>query len=203
MGVSSYGISALTSDAARLYLTDTKKFLSTCGDQFVIQENLGARLYISSKLDFATKQEKNSFQIDASWLLTDVMSFFKLGVGYLAFNFITHKVRVTFSIAVLQEGGDINVLRKAVPEIAFEDSGMGVFTCIKNSGGNIDEKIKQCQAIMNKLLDYASGSFIDTVDRSDFEASQTMNYYREYYTVIGINASAIGGDIHFFKNCIF
>lgn len=60
------------SDQARKLLDEPEKFMAACGDHFVRANNLGSRLYVSLRIDFASDDAKQSFEAsvggNASWL---------------------------------------------------------------------------------------------------------------------------------------
>lgn len=181
--LSRYGESALTDTAFKIYKTNPSKFYDMCGDQFVMQESRTASLYISTKLDFITRTEKNTFSIKGSKYLGTILDILRLGGDHIVSVITTF--RISLAIVVLQKGGNIDELRSAVPELTIEATGFGTFGCTKSSDKDIEPELNRCKDVMNRLLGYASDRFPTSIDVNP-NLVETADTYRMPYDTIGI-----------------
>ena len=188
LNVNKYGLDALTTEALQLYKSSPKQFAAVCGDQFIMEESLGASLYISTKLEFQTRTEKDTFNIDSNCYfdktMIEVILLLKLAANW--FSQSLYSQRVSLTIAVLQKGGNMKILQSKIPELKINDQGVLYLDCIKSGGGDdIDKKLQWCKDIMTRLLDYASSDFPDSL--KNYTLSETIDTYKMDYKKIGLD----------------
>ena len=114
----------------------------TCGDQFIKELTLGAKLFFSVSIDFSSKESKSDFQskFSISGSLFDVTASLKE-----ASHAFSRNTRVT--IRGYQVGGDVSRITQVFPQST--DGRIGFIQC---QLGNFEK----CAVVISAALEYAT-----------------------------------------------
>lgn len=124
------------------------KWREACGDEFIVQQSLGAKLYFSIRIDFLNEQERNAFAANFSFDAPFVSA--NASVSH-AMSGMSRRTKVT--INVLQIGGRV----ERVTEIfQGQQSGQGgtsqAFGFVQCSSGKLDK----CSQVLEQAISYAT-----------------------------------------------
>lgn len=126
------------------------KWRESCGDEFVVQQQLGAKLFFSIRVDFTNEEERNAFA--AVFDLSAPLFSVNASVGYGMEN-LSKNTRVT--INVLQIGGKVNRVTeifKAHQQDGAPESASNAFRFVQCSSG----KMAECQKVLEQAINYAT-----------------------------------------------
>jgi hypothetical protein len=126
----------------------------TCGDEYVEQIVQGASLYISIKIEFATRASKSSF--DAQFSVSGPM--FEVG-GTLAIASKQFGKSGSISIQVYQMGGDVAQLSQALGATMPDKPELKAITVCSM------ENPEACLLLLNSAVTYADKVFPKQIDQ--------------------------------------
>jgi hypothetical protein len=141
-------------------------FISACGDSFLYQTDIGARLIIAMKFDFTSQESKESFfaELGASYKAVDI----KAAIKNVKESIIKGS---SVTISAEQIGGDASRLAK----VFGEDSP--IVSCSLNTIKESAEGESCIEKAMKNAIDYARDEFAPNVNSKphvlDFK---TMSY---------------------------
>jgi hypothetical protein len=147
-----------------------EQWRETCGDEYVAQQTLGAKLFFSIRIDFLSEQEKNAFATHFSF--DSPLASASAAVNR-AVSSLSKRTRVT--INVLQIGGKVD----RVTEI-FQGKDSTAYQFVQCSSGNFEK----CQAVLAQAVAYATDtkngfpSQINPEDGGPAVLSSTTQSYR-------------------------
>lgn len=179
LNINDYGPNTLNPFGLAAYMAGPQAFREACGDKFIIQQSLGARLFATVKLNFATTADQKSFSaavgggVDLLVLTLDIQE--KLSVMIEQKN-----INMNIEIAAYQDGGDVIKLAtifNKVPGGAYYVTSCDI------------SDMKPCIAVVNALINYAKLDFKDQIHYYDDKYSTSLGEVYESYTSIGLNAT--------------
>ncbi|MBX9705995.1 MAG: hypothetical protein K5Q00_07040 [Gammaproteobacteria bacterium] len=152
-----FGSQMLNSFGQQAEQADTtgQTFRTYCGDQYVMQTPLGARLIVTFKLDFASSKDHETFDANIKGGMGSIFSA-SASVSNMVNQYNLHG---SLSVYALQEGGDASQLAK----IFGGPTCVGhycVSTCDLNN-------LNACQGIIDGIISYAANDFPAQIDFKD------------------------------------
>ncbi|MBL4818840.1 MAG: hypothetical protein JKY15_06375 [Deltaproteobacteria bacterium] len=121
---------------------NAERWREACGDEFVSQQTLGAKLFFSIRIDFLSEQEKNAFS--ASFSFDSPLASAGASVNR-AVSSLSKRTKVT--INVLQIGGNVD----RITEI-FQAQDSTAYQFVQCSSGNFEK----CQEVLAQAISYAT-----------------------------------------------
>ncbi|MES2504690.1 MAG: kelch repeat-containing protein [Myxococcota bacterium] len=148
-------------------IRNAERWREGCGDEFVVQQTLGAKLFFSIRIDFLNEQEKNSFAARFSF---DAPFASASAEVERATTSLSKRTKVT--INVLQLGGHVD----RVTEI-FGNKDQSAYQVVQCSSGQFEH----CKAVLEKAVEYATNTrtgFPAQIKASAAILSSTTQDYR-------------------------
>lgn len=183
MIINEYGTHNLNEFGVSAYEIRTQAFREACGDKFVVQEKLGAKLYLSMKLNFASICDKMSFslsvggKLDLLALTIDIKLKYKQMIEQQNLNF-------NLEIAAYQEGGNVLSLSNI-----FSKTKQGEYNLMNcDAVSNIDACIETLQGVLN----YAKSDFAKQIhyDQGIVNGDYAVvNRIYQEYAALGLRTS--------------
>lgn len=157
LNIDDYGLDVLNPFGLAAYLAGPKAFREACGDKFVVQQSLGARLYVTVKLNFATVADQKSFSVavgsKVNLLIIEVDVQLKLKTMIEQKN-----LNLNLEVAAYQDGGD--VIRLAT---IFNKTQGGAYYVMGCDVFNM----APCQEVINGTVNYAKLDFKDQIKHNN------------------------------------
>ena len=187
LDITEYGPKVLNPFGLAAFKAGLDEFREACGDKFVIQHKLGARLYVTLKLNFASMTDKSSFGLELGAQVDLVVLLVSIQLKYKQMS-SKQDMNLNLEIAAYQEGGEVINLSKVLKKSA--DGTYAVMGCdVKD--------IDACQEIIQGILNYAKHDFKTqiTYDQNDIQGhyiGNTIvigNVYQDY-SRIGLDRSS-------------
>ncbi|MFO0319925.1 MAG: hypothetical protein ACK5Z5_05930, partial [Neisseriaceae bacterium] len=157
-----FGNDLLTPYAYDLLISDTDKFIKTCGDSFVISALQGGVLALNVSIHFQNNTQKHSFLSTSS---ND------LGIGFLISRLKKENdaalKNTSISVNAYQMGGN--------PEKLAQLFGNQQYHKYNNINCRIND-ISNCERIINEIIGYAKNEFGPSIDFKKPETLYTYQY---------------------------
>jgi len=165
--------------------SNDERWISACGDEYVDQIRLGAKIFFSIRIDFASKADKKAFEANFS---IEGPLFGVSGSIKNAMNSFSKRTQVT--VSALQIGGNVEQLSQIFGNTE---------TFVKCSLGAFD----QCSSVLSAALTYATQVFPKQLSDSQLDPSKpggpaVMKYITKPYADAGIfllNAPQVGTEV--------
>lgn len=152
-----------------------ERWVETCGDRFVSETAIGARLLFSIRVDFRSREQKESFE--AKFSLKGSVHSAKLTLSQATREFSRDtKVVVTG----LQQGGDVSKITRLFP--ATEEGRAGFVQCTLGD-------FEKCAVVIQDFLYYATDverGFPSQLAPGATPGGAILEYYTAPYSAIGI-----------------
>lgn len=127
------------------------KWREACGDEFVVQQSLGAKLFFSIRIDFLSEQEKTAFAANFSFDAPLVSANASIN---RAISGLSKRTKIT--INVLQIGGKVD----KITEI-FQGSNANAGNAAANSYRFVQcssGQLAHCQQVLEQAISYATNT---------------------------------------------
>ena len=183
----SYGEDLLTTFGKSVYNSGAVQFRNVCGDQFIHQVSMGAQLFVTFKIDFASRDSREQFKTHIS-------------AGFGTFSAKTsieseikkYNIKGNMEVVAYQVGGDPTCLS----DIFQKDPESGSYYVASFSLDNLSA----ADGIIGGILDYANTDFTEQVGYKDGEYTgdpASIDYAFADYSDIGIDpaGSILDSDI--------
>ncbi|MBY0470747.1 hypothetical protein K2X30_06215 [bacterium] len=162
------------SEVGKLNQVNDERFIDGCGDEFVEQAKLGAKIFFTIRIDFTSESDKKAFEANfnisgPAWSAS--------GEVKNAVNQFSQKTQVT--VGAYQMGGDVSRLSEI-----FGNTDLFV----KCSLG----KFSECESVLSAALKYATKDFSSQLQaKGDDPAQQggpvVLRYLTKPYATAGIH----------------
>ncbi len=130
---------------------NSEKWREACGEEFVVQQSLGAKLFFSIRIDFLSEQERSSFA--ANFSFDAPFASVNTSVSQ-AMSGLSKRTRVT--INVLQVGGKVDriteIFRAKVGTDENSEGTSKAYRFVQCSSGQLE----QCKSVLEQAISYAT-----------------------------------------------
>lgn len=170
-----FGANALNDFGVMAYKAGPDQFRLSCGDEFIKEEPVGAKLITSLKLNFVSSKDKENFDIHVKEKVGSIFN--ASAVIQQAVN--QYHISGTMEVSAYQEGGDPTQLINTF-------SKCGDHYCIAICPLN---NLDVCKGIINGVIKYAQTNLINQVDFKDGKVignAQPLGYTYMPYMHIGL-----------------
>lgn len=151
--IKDYGTSVLNAFGLAAYQVGAAQFRKSCGDQLVVQQKLGAKLYVTLKLIFSNIEDKTTFALALGGKLDLLALTIDLKLQFQA-QLENKNINLNLEIAAYQEGGNVMQLASI-----FNKSGSGDYYALNCDIRDLDD----CENIISGIIDYAKGDFKEQI----------------------------------------
>jgi hypothetical protein len=174
---SGYSTQALNPFGLGAYNVGPDQFRTTCGDQFLAQENLGAGLFAAMQLNFYSLSDRQTFESHSSSSFAGITDAFSQIQTVVNANALTGYL----SFAIYQEGGDATKLAQVMTK--DPQGNYYLTTCSFNN-------LNACNGTINAVLSYAANNFPGQVGFSNGQIignAIAQGFANVSYTELGLN----------------
>lgn len=171
-----FGVKALNDFGQMAYQAGSDQFRYSCGDEFVQQEPIGAKFITSLKLNFASANDKTTFDVNVKGKIGDIFS--ASAAIQQAIN--QYHISGTMEVSAYQEGGDPTHLANIF-------SRCGDHYCVATCSLS---KLDDCKGVIDGVIKYAQTDLIHQVDFKDGKVignPQPLGYSHMSYNQIGLS----------------
>lgn len=166
------------SEIGKKVMENDERWLETCGDHYVWQRELGAKIYFSIRIDFSSEADKKYFEANFS-LAAPMLS--------IASSLEKAKERLskktTVNVSAIQVGGSVEKLSQIFgnsdDRMAFVDCSIG--------------KFENCHKVLKSALDYATDTqngfpaqIVPELGTENPSGPAILAYYTKSYKGAGI-----------------
>lgn len=132
--------------------TTGQAFRGYCGDQYVIQTPLGAKLIVSLKLDFSSQLDRKNFDYNTQGGMSNIFN----ASAAISSAVSKYNLHGSLSVYALQEGGDPTQIAKI-----FGTPTCGGHYCVSTCDLN---NLSACQGIIDGIIGYAQNNLPGQID---------------------------------------
>ena len=174
------GTAALNSFGLGAYNQGADIFRAVCGDEVVVKETPGAKLFLTMKMTFDKLADKNLFSSQLPATFTDINTGYKTIATLLQ----SHAANGNLQLISYQYGGDATQLSKILA-LNANGKGYALTTC------SFDQ-ITDCQGTVQAILGYAENYFPYQVSFSGETSGNAVPISFTYmnFTDLGLNVGS-------------